>query len=105
MFTAIFTGNLGADPTYDKTKDGTPRARCRVAVNQGKDKEAVWYNVTIFGKGAEMFAERVPLRGTRVVVRTNRPITSRIYARADGEYNSSTDVDADWIEVQSAGQE
>lgn len=101
MFTAIFSGNLGDDPTYDKTKDGTPRARCRVAVSTGKDKPAAWYNVTLFGKSAEAFAERVPLKGTRVQVRCLRPITARVYANRAGEYNASADVDADWIEVAS----
>lgn len=103
MFTAIFSGNLGADPTYDSTKDGTPRARCRVAVSMGKDKPAVWYNVTLFGKAAQTFAERVPLKGTRVQVRCLRPITARVYAQRTGEYQASADVDADWIEVAPAG--
>jgi single-stranded DNA-binding protein len=100
MFTAFLTGNLGSDPTYDRTKNEVPRARFRMAVNMGKDKEAVWYNVTIFGKGAEALALALPLKGTRVVVRTNTPISGRPYSDKFGEMKVALDLDADWIEVQ-----
>jgi len=44
-----FTGNLGGDPEEVKGERQT-RGKASLAVSQGKDKPAMWFNLTVWGQ-------------------------------------------------------
>ena len=68
----LFGGNLGGDPTLDRTGAGTPRCRFRLAVHErggrgGSAEEQLWVRATVLGARAEALAG-ILRRGMRVTV-------------------------------------
>ena len=51
--TVTVIGNLGSDPVERMTQSGTKVVDFSIAVNNGKDKEATWYRISVFGKQGE----------------------------------------------------
>lgn len=51
----IFKGRLGGDPEMSYTTKGKPVTKFSLAVNQGKDKDAMWLNIVCW----EALAEQV----------------------------------------------
>ena len=56
----IIVGNLGADPDFKNTQNGTPMVKMSVATNRysknrdgEREKETQWHRVVVFGKQAE----------------------------------------------------
>lgn len=92
-------GNLGADPEQRFLPDGTPTTKLRVAVSMGKDKDTVWYSVTLWRKQAEVGAQYLR-KGSSVFVRGD--FTPREYEKSDGTRAVSYDVNA--TELQFMGQ-
>ena len=54
-----FTGYLGRDPEANYTKNGTAITKFSIAVNQGKDKPAMWLNIETWKALAEECNERL----------------------------------------------
>lgn len=104
MWQLTFTGNLGKDPTYGKSEDGTPYALFSVAVNKGKDTPPLWINVSLSGKPAVSFSERMPIRGCRVVVASNYPATLTLYTNKAGNVEPVLKVRADFVEVAQSDE-
>lgn len=99
MFQCTFTGNLGRDPKFQYDSDGTPLALMSVAVSRGKEQPAFWVSVTLKGKPAEMFAERNPGKGTRVVVAVNYAPKIELYKNSQGEMEACCKMRAEFVEV------
>jgi single stranded DNA-binding protein len=79
-------GNLGKDVEVFNYGDNKTGARASLAVWQGKDKPAGWYNITGFEKTAELMKHLK--KGTRVVVHGS--LEQRQYEDKSG--NKRTDV-------------
>ena len=106
MASVTLIGHLGADPEVLEN-----RVKARVAVNTRRsgNKVTTWYDVTVWGKQAEFFAERVAhgeaLRGALVCVQGE--IEARPWTGKDGAQRVSLDVNASRVMVigSEAGQE
>jgi single-strand DNA-binding protein len=48
-----FIGRLGKDPDFSVIPSGTSVAKFSLAVDQGKDKQAMWLNVVAWDKLAD----------------------------------------------------
>src|SRR5437588_1304437 len=62
-----FIGRLGKDPDLQVTSNGKPFTKFSLAVDQGKDKDAMWLNVTTWDTLAEI-VEKYALKGMQVFV-------------------------------------
>lgn len=62
-----FIGRLGKDPDFTVISSGTPVAKFSLAVDQGKEKEAMWLNVVAWEKLAEI-VEKFASKGSQVFV-------------------------------------
>lgn len=63
-----FTGRLGRDPEMSYTPRGKACTKFSIAVNQGKDKEAMWLNVVSWEELAEQINLQA-IKGTEVEIR------------------------------------
>ncbi len=93
-------GNLAADPELRFTKDGKAIAKFRIAdtarikdrdTGQWSDGATLWVSVSLWGSGAEAFAE-IARKGDRVIT-AGRLIASEW--QKDGETRSGLDLNAD----------
>src|SRR5205807_219079 len=55
------------DPALEVTSEGKPHTKFSLAVDQGKDQEALWLNITCWGELAETM-ERLLYKGAQVFV-------------------------------------
>jgi single-strand DNA-binding protein len=62
-----FIGRLGKDPDFSVIPSGTSVAKFSLAVDQGKDKQAMWLNVVAWDKLAEI-VEKYAEKGMQVFV-------------------------------------
>jgi single-strand DNA-binding protein len=62
-----FIGRLGKDPDFSVIPSGTSVAKFSLAVDQGKDKKAMWLNVVAWDKLAEI-VEKYASKGMQVFV-------------------------------------
>lgn len=67
MNSITITGNLTRDAELRHLATGDPVASFSVADNQGKDKSAIFWNCSLFGKRADALAPYL-LKGTPVTV-------------------------------------
>lgn len=67
MNSITLTGNITRDAEIRHLANGDPVASFSVADNQGKDKSAIFWNCSLFGKRAEALAPYL-LKGTPVTV-------------------------------------
>lgn len=67
MNNLTITGNLTRDAEIRHLPNGDPVASFSVADNQGKDKQAIFWNCSLFGKRAESLAPYL-MKGTPVTV-------------------------------------
>ncbi len=88
----VFKGRLGGDPEMSYTPKGTALTKFSLAINQGRDKDAMWLNVVCW----EALAEQVntdAAKGDLIEVRGR--LTQRKY---QGKYYH--DVVAESVEVE-----
>lgn len=62
-----FIGRLGKEPNFTVIPSGTPVAKFSLAVDQGKDKPAMWLNIVAWDKLAEI-VEKYAGKGMLVFV-------------------------------------
>ena len=62
MNNIAITGNLGKDIEIRHLPDGTPIGNFSVADSQGKDKPAIWWSCSLFGKRCESLAPYLVLQ-------------------------------------------
>lgn len=70
MNTITIAGNITRDAELRFLPDGSPVASFSVADNQGKDKDAIFWNASIFGKRAESLAQYL-VKGQAVTITGN----------------------------------
>ncbi len=97
MNSLTITGNIGRDAEIRYLPDGTPIASFSVADSQGKDKPAIWWNCSLFGKRAESLAPYL-LKGGQVTVIGN--VSERQYTDKDGTPRKSMDVRVQDVALQ-----
>lgn len=97
MNSLTITGNLGKDAEVRYLADGTPVASFSVADNQGKDKPAIWWNASLFGRRAESLAPYL-LKGQQVTV--VGVVSEREWTDRDGMARKSMDVRVNDLALQ-----
>ncbi len=75
------TGNLGKDSEKRTLTDGTSVLSFSVADSQGKDKPAIWWDASLFGKRADVLAQYLR-KGQQVTVVGQ--VIEREYTTKDG---------------------
>jgi single-strand DNA-binding protein len=83
-------GNVGKDPEQKEAKTG-PMAKFSVGVSTRRDAETQWYNVTAFGKTAEVVMKYVKKGGSVLI---SGGLQARTYQDKQGTTKVSLDVDA-----------
>ena len=111
--TLIIAGNVGKDPTMSYTPAGQAVTSFSVATNRtytatnGEQvKETIWFNVTTWGKQAEVCNQYVK-KGTKVLIEgrltpdkaTGGP---RIWTKQDGSAGASFEVTAGTVRFLSS---
>jgi single-strand DNA-binding protein len=91
------SGNIGRDAETRALPDGTAVASFSVADSQGKDKDTIWWNCSIFGKRAQSLAPYL-LKGGQVTVIGN--VTERRWTDKDGAERKSMDVRVQDVALQ-----
>jgi single-strand DNA-binding protein len=95
-------GNVTKDAELKFLGNGDPLASFSVADNQGKDKPAIFWNCSLFGKRAESLAPYL-LRGNPVTV--SGTVTEREWTDKDGNKRKSMDVRVSDIALQGGRKE
>ncbi len=83
------TGNLGKDAEMRSLPDGTSVLSFSVADSQGKDKPAIWWDASLFGKRAEVL-EQYLRKGQQVTVVGQ--VSEREYQAKDGTQKKAFSV-------------
>lgn len=102
MNNIAITGNLGKDIEIRHLPDGTPIGNFSVADSQGKDKPAIWWNVSLYGKRSESLAPYL-VKGQQVTVFGT--VTEREWTDNNGQKRKSMDVRANDIALQGSRQQ
>lgn len=82
-------GRLGRDPEMSYTSSGKAVTKFSIAVDQGKDKDAMWLNVVCWDTLAERATERFA-KGAEVFVQGR--LTMRTYEDKSGAKRQAFDV-------------
>jgi len=91
-----FTGNLGRDPEMNYTPTGKAVTKFSIAVSQGKDKEAMWLDITCWQDLAEEVATQAA-KGTHVEVRGR--LTQESWKDKEGKTRRAFKVVADKVVI------
>lgn len=97
MNTIIVAGNISRDSEIRYLPNGDPVVGFSVADNQGKDKPAIFFNCSLFGKRAESLAQYLT-KGQAVTV--TGTLTEREYTNRDGVKAKSQDIRVNDIALQ-----
>jgi single-strand DNA-binding protein len=96
-----FTGRLGKDPDMSFTPRGKAVTKFSLAVSQGKDKEAMWLDITCWEQLAEQVNSQAK-RGSLVEVRGR--LTQEFWNGKDGNKRRSFKVVAETVKVVAASK-
>lgn len=94
--TITINGNVGKDPEKASTKNGHQLVRFSVAVNRGKDKPPMWFNVTAWDERPRELAGKLH-KGSGVVVTGS--FNLREY---DGNNGKATSLDVTALSIDFA---
>lgn len=89
MNNITIAGALGRDAEVRFMQNGDPVANFSIADSQGKDKQAIWWSCSLFGKRAESLAQYL-VKGQSVTVTGS--ITEREYTDKEGNKRKQFDV-------------
>ena len=89
-------GNLGRDAELRWLPNGDAVCNFTVADSQGKDKEAIWWRCTLYGKRADSLSPYLK-KGAQVTVAGN--VTERAYEK-DGEQKKAMEIRVSDIALQ-----
>lgn len=95
-------GRIGKDPEMRYLKDGDPVLSFSVADDQGKDKPAIWWNCSLFGKRAESLQQYLT-KGASVTV--TGTVQEREYTDKDGQKRKAMQVRVGDIALQGGKPE
>ncbi len=102
MNSITICGHLGRDIELRSLSDGTPVGGFSVADSQGRDKPAIWWRCSIFGKRAESLAPYLK-KGQQVTIVGS--VTEREYTDKDGQKRTSIDVRVNDLALQGGRPE
>ena len=97
MNSLTITGHLGRDIELRSLSDGTPVGWFSVADSQGRDKPAIWWRCSLFGKRAESLAPYLK-KGQQVTIVGS--VSEREYTDKDGQKRTSMDVRVNDLALQ-----
>lgn len=89
MNSISISGNLGRDSETRFLPNGDPVCSFSVADSMGKDKGAIWWNCSLFGKRAEALGQYL-MKGQQVTVIGT--VSKREWKDKDGTPKTSMDV-------------
>ena len=87
-------GRLGRDPELRYTQSGKAVCNLRLAVNDGKDREAVWLDVVCWDKTAELVGQ-YKHKGDEIAVEGRLQV--REYEDKDGNKRKATEIVANRV--------
>ena len=94
-------GNLGKDAELRRLPDGTGILNFAIADSQGKDKNAIWWECSIFGKRAESLSQYL-VKGQTVTV--SGSVSEREYVDKDGANRTARSVRVADLALQGGRQ-
>ena len=97
MNSITITGNLTRDAELRSLSDGTAVLAFAVADNQGKDKTAIFWNASLFGKRADSLQQYLTKGQQVTVVGT---VSEREFTDKEGNKRKSMDVRVNDIALQ-----
>lgn len=97
----IVAGRLGRDPEMTYTPSGKAVTKFSIAVDQGKDRDAMWLNIVCWDTLAERAAERFT-KGAEVFVQGR--LTMRTYEDKSGAKKQAIDVVANSAQLTQRPQ-
>lgn len=97
MNSITITGHLGRDIELRSLSDGTPVGGFSVADSQGRDKPAIWWRCSLFGKRAESLAPYLKKGQQVTIVGT---VSEREYTDKDDQKRTSIDVRVNDLALQ-----
>ena len=95
-------GRVGKEPEMRHLQDGSSVLSFSVADDQGKDKPAIWWNCSLFGKRAESLAPYIT-KGASLTVSGN--ITEREYTDKEGNQRKAMSVRISDLALQGGRKE
>jgi single-strand DNA-binding protein len=95
-------GRIGKDPEQRQLQDGTSVLSFSVADDQGKDKQAIWWRCSLFGKRADSLAPYLAKGSSVTVVGT---VTEREYVDKEGQQRKVMEVRVQDIALQGGKPE
>ena len=101
MNSITIAGQLGRDAEVRFLGNGDPVANFSVADSQGKDKPAMWWSCSLFGKRAESLAQYL-VKGQSVTV--SGTVTEREYTK-DGVTKKAMDIRVNDVALQGGKRE
>jgi len=96
MQTVSLAGNVGKDAKLNSGRDGEKVLNFSLAIDNGKDKDATWWDCALWGKRAESL-ERYVTKGSKIAV-SGRP-SVRVH-----EGKAYLGVTVDQITLQGGGE-
>ena len=102
MNVIVVSGNLTKDAEIRTLSDGTPVAGFAVADNQGKDKPAIFWNASLFGKRAQSLSPYL-LKGQPVTI--TGTLTEREYTNKDGATVKAQDIRVNDVALQGGAKQ
>lgn len=102
MNSITICGNLGKDVELKFLPSGDHIANFSVADSQGKEKQSIWWNCTIFGKRAESLA---PYLTKGAVVTVVGSVSEREWTDKEGNKRKTMDVRVNDISLQGGRKE
>lgn len=102
MIVTVIAGNLTRDPELRNLKDGTPVTTIRIAANRKFGRDAIFINVSVFGKDAEHVCSY--LRKGRSVKLYGELSPVRIYTTKNGDTRADYEMEADRGSIEFGGK-
>lgn len=97
MNSICIAGNLTRDAEVRPLPNGDPVASFSVADNQGKEKPAIFWRCSLFGKRAESLAPYLT-KGQQVTV--SGTVTEREYTDKDGQKRKAQEIRVNDVALQ-----
>ena len=102
MNVLTIAGNISKDAEVRYTKSGDPVCNFSVADNQGKDREAIFWNCGVFGKRAETLCPYL-VTGQAVAIVGN--VTTTLYTDKNGIERIGYNIRVNDIALQGGKKE
>lgn len=102
MNSITIAGNLTKDAELKFLPNGDPLASFGIADNQGKDKSAIFWNCSLFGKRAESLAQYL-IKGQSVTVIGS--VSEREWTDKEGMKRKSMDIRVNDVALQGGRKE